>query len=151
ARRRPVLLVDADPGPGGLTARFGVGAAAGLYDALAADELQPDRLVVATELERLALLGPGAPRADLLELLARRRTLDLLRTLLGADPARLILIDGPPLSRPEGQALALFAGQVLLVVAAGATRRDALESALARLGEQADVSLLLNRAPVTSS
>lgn len=151
ARHRAILLVDADPGPAGIAARFGLGAAKGLNDSLADPDLQPDRLTMATELERLALLAPGGSRSDLLELIASRRTIGLLRDLLAADPARLILIDGPPLCQPEGQALALFAGQVVLVVAAGATPRDAVATALARLGDRANVSLLLNRAPATES
>jgi hypothetical protein len=56
------------------------------------------------------------------------------------------MIDGPPLARPEAQALALFAGQAVLVVRAGKTPRGAVESALERLGEPTNVSLLLNRA-----
>jgi hypothetical protein len=70
ARARPVLLVDADPGPTGGLARFASAPTEGLSEALADPTLGPDRLVVRTELDRLALLGPGAPRTDLLRLLA---------------------------------------------------------------------------------
>ena len=108
-------------------------------------------MTIDTELDHLALLGPGAPRSDFLDLIASRRTDGLLRDLLAADPARLILIDGPPLCRPEGQALALFAGQVVLVVAAGETPRRAVSAAYERLGERPNVSLLLNRAAATRS
>ena len=149
ARERPVLLVDADPGAAGTSARFNLAAPKGLSEALADPTLGPDRLIARTELDRLALLGPGEPRSDLLGLIASRRMVQLLHDLLGTDPERLIVIDGPPLCRPEAQALALFAGQVVLVVAAGKTSRGAVESALERLGERSNVNLLLNRAPVT--
>ena len=149
ARRRPVLLVDADPGAAGIAARFGLTAAKGLGDALADPALGTDRLIARTELDRLALLGPGGPRPDRLRLIASRRTVRVLRELLAADPGGLVLIDAPPLCRPEGQALALFAGQVALVVAAGSTPRGAVETALERLGERPNVSLLLNRAGAT--
>jgi Mrp family chromosome partitioning ATPase len=146
ARDRPVLLVDADPGPAGIAARFGLAAAKGLSDALADPALGPDRLIVRTELDRFLLLGPGATRSDLLKLIASRGMQQLLHQLLADDPDRLVMIDGPPLSRPEAQALALFAGQAVLVVQAGKTSRRALDSALDRLAEHTNVSLLLNRA-----
>ena len=149
ARERPVLLVDADPGAAGTSARFNLAAPKGLSEALADPTLGPDRLIARTELDRLALLGPGAPRSDLLRLIASRRMVQLLHDLLGEEPDRVVLIDGPPLCRPEAQALALFAGQVVLVVAAGKTPRSAVESAFERLGERPNVNLLLNRAPVT--
>ena len=149
ARDGPVLLIDADPGPSGTVARFNCASATGLSDALAGPRLDPDRLIVRTELDHLLLLGPGEAGSDLLDQIASRRMVRLLHELLAEDPRRLVLIDGPPLSRPEAQALALFAGQVLLVVAAGTTPHGAVESALARLGERPNVSLLLNRARVT--
>jgi Mrp family chromosome partitioning ATPase len=149
ARDRPVLLVDADPGAAGTAARFDLTAAKGLSDALADPSLGPDRLITRTELDHLALLGPGRPGSDLLGLIASRRTVELLHDLFAEAPGRLILIDGPPLCRPEAQALALFAGQVVLVVAAGETTRGAVETALERLGARPNVSLLLNRARVT--
>ena len=145
ARDRPVLLVDADAGAAGASARLKVTPEKGWRDAFAEPTLSPDRLIVRTELDGRALLGPGGPRADLLRLIASRRTVQLLHELLAEDPSRLILIDGPALCRPEAQALALFAGQVVLVVAAGRTARGAIQSALARLGDRPNVTLLLNR------
>jgi protein-tyrosine kinase len=145
ARDHPVLLIDADPRTAGTAARFNLTAAKGLSDVLADPTLGPDQLIVPTALDGLVLLGPGAPRSDLLRLIASRRTVQLLHELLAEDPGRLILIDGHPLCRPEAQALALLAGQVVLVVAAGKTARGAVETALARLGERPNVSLLLNR------
>jgi hypothetical protein len=71
----------------------------------------------------------------------------LLRELLAGDPDRLLVIDGPPPCRPEAQALALFAGQIVLIVAAGKTPRGAVDIALARLGDRRNVSLLLNQPP----
>ena len=150
AREHPVLLVDADRGPTGMVTRFNLAAVKGLSDALADPTLGPDRLIARTELDRLALLGPGGPRSDLLGLIATRRMVQLLHELLGEHSGRLLLIDAPPLSRPEAQALALFAGQVVLVVAAGRTPRGAVETALARLGDRPNVSLLLNQARATS-
>ena len=145
AREHPVLLVDADAGATGAGARLNLPPGKGLSDALADRTIGLDRLIVRTELDQLALLGPGAPRSDLLRLIASRRMVQLLHELLAEDPDRLLLIDGPPLCRPEAQALALFAGQVVLVVAAGRTSRGAFETALGRLGERPNVSLLLNR------
>ncbi|HEX6111465.1 MAG TPA: hypothetical protein VFZ10_04100 [Geminicoccaceae bacterium] len=58
-----------------------------------------------------------------------------MRDLLAIDPVRLILIDAPPLSRPERQALLLFAGQVVLVVAAGRTRGAVSTALRARASE----------------
>jgi Mrp family chromosome partitioning ATPase len=62
------------------------------------------------------------------------------------DERRLALIDSPPLLlTTESHAIAQIAGQVVMVVRAGATPRQAVLAALTYLGEHPAVSLVLNQ------
>lgn len=149
ARDHPVLLVDADPERARVADLFGIASNPGFGDALADPEVALEQLIVPTELDHLALLAPGAVGPDLLGLLASQPAAEVIRALLAGDPRRLILIEGPPLSRGDGRALALFAGQVVLVVEAGETSRRSIETGLERLGERPNRYLLLNGASTT--
>jgi len=66
---------------------------------------------------------------------------------LGTDnPARLVLFDSAPLLvTTEAQALAHFAGQVVLVVQADQTPQHLVFDALESLAEDKPVSLVLNQ------
>lgn len=147
--RRPVLLVDAGaPSQGGsdLASLLDLAAAPGLADALMAGDGDVERLVRPTDLDRLTLLGPGSTRPCPLALLASRRMVHLVKALLAGDPERLILIDGPGLLvEPRARVLALFAGQIALVVEAGVTPCAAIEQARLRLADHPGVGLILNR------
>lgn len=151
ARDHPVLLVDGDPERAGVADLFGIRSHPGLGDALADPEVALEGLIVPTELDHLALLAPGAARPDLLGLLASARAAELMRALVTGNPRRLILIESPPLSRGEGRALALFAGQVVLVVEAGETPRSSIDAALEALGERQNLYLLLAGASSTEA
>ena len=80
-------------------------------------------------------------------MLASRRTAQLVRNLLAQEPHGLAVVDGPPLlSGAAGAALAMFAGQVVLVAAAGRTAEPALAASVKRLGERRNVGFVLTRA-----
>ena len=147
---QPVLLVDGDPRTRGAARALGITAEAGLCDALTGD-LAPERLVVPAELGNLAVLGLGAASHRITEALASRGALHMFRELLAAEPGRLIVIDGPSLLfATEAAALALFAGQVVLVVAAGRSSEQSIEDSLSRLGERRNLWFVLNHGPLPS-
>jgi hypothetical protein len=59
-----------------------------------------------------------------------------------------VIVDGPPLlSGTEVAALAMFAGQVVPVVAARRTPAQAIDQSLRRLGERPNLWLLLGHTP----
>ena len=144
---RPVLLIDADPRTAGAARSLGLASEPGLSDALA-DALPLDQLVQATGFDNLTFLAPGGAAATMTGLLASPRMARLTRDLLARTPAGLIVIDGPALlSGTEAAALAIYAGQVVLLVAAGRTPAAKIERSLERLGQRAHLWLALAHTP----
>jgi|GEM_PF-3841876 len=116
----------------------------GITDVLSDDNLKVDDLVVSTDLDRLTLVASGAPDPDLVDHLASRRMLQILRQLIDT-PDTILVIDAPPiLVSQEAAVLSVIAGQVVLAVEAGETTADQIEHALQRLGERHNVSLVLS-------
>ncbi|HEX5795152.1 MAG TPA: hypothetical protein VFY19_04875 [Geminicoccaceae bacterium] len=143
---RAVLLVDADPRSAGSTRALGLLPEPGLTDALGAGAAL-DGLVHCTGLDHLCFMAPGRPHATLTRMLASRRMARLVRELLAREPQGLVVVDGPPLlGGAAGAALAMFAGQVVLVAAIGRTPEQAVATSLMRLGERRNVGLVLTRA-----
>ena len=147
---RDVLLIDANSPHPGVAALLGLAPSGGLADLLGEAGASLDRTIVRTELRGLAVLGPGAPRADLADLLAGPRMAGLLRALAERDPRRLIVFDGPCLSAgPEARILASLVGQTLLV-ADRETPDEAIDAALVKLRRGTPLFLLRNRAGTVS-
>jgi protein-tyrosine kinase len=139
-----VSLIDGDPRTAGSARALGLQPEPGLTDALQGAALGP--LVGATGLDGFWFLAPGRPWAAMTPALASRRMAELVRELLAREPRGLVVIDGPPLlAGTAGAALALFAGQVVLVIAAGRTSEQAIDASLERLGEREKVRFVLNR------
>ena len=142
---RPVLLVDGAPDRAGAARALGWPAAPGLSDVLAGDDLL-EEVVGQPGPAGLSFMPPGRPLARLPELLAGRRLLEVMRALLARTPAGLVVIDGPPLlSGVAAAALAAYAGQVVLLVAAGRTSEQAIAHSLKRLGERRHLYCLFAR------
>jgi protein-tyrosine kinase len=141
-----VLLVDADfPKPEvleilGLEAR-----GAGFVDALADPSLDPERLVVRTDVGSLSVLPAGRYENDVPELLGSGRTAQVLARLAEGRPKRVVIFDSPPaLMASAAAALAGHVGQLLLVVRADQTTEADLKEAAGLLSGCPQISLLLN-------
>ena len=138
------VLVDADSTGRGAVDHLGGHERIGITDALADESLDVNDLVIGTDLERLTLVSSGAPDPDLVDHLASRRMLRVLRHLTES-PETILVIDAPPiLISQEASVLSVIAGQVVLAVEAGKTTADQIEHALQRLGDRHNVSLVLN-------
>ena len=86
---------------------------------------------------------PLAARSRIVEIQPDVLVLDLLATRY---PDRIIIFDSPPLLiTTESRVLASYMGQVVLVVEAGSTPRDAVKEALAAIGDPGMVGLVLNK------
>jgi Mrp family chromosome partitioning ATPase len=73
----------------------------------------------------------------------------IMRSLCSSNPRRIVLLDSPPLLvTSEGPALLSIAGQVVLVVRASVTPRQAVLDAIALFGENQAGGIVLNEARV---
>ena len=146
-REREVLLIDADFPKPEVLSLLGLEGGAGLVDALADPDLDPEALVIRTDVEGLSVLPAGRHAPNVTELIASERTRDVLARLAEANPRRILLFDAPPaLLASPASVLASHAGQLLLVVRADQTTESDLREAAALLSACSDIRLLLNGA-----
>jgi exopolysaccharide/PEP-CTERM locus tyrosine autokinase len=142
-----VLLVDGDFAKPDVLATLGLEAQAGFVDALEDPRLDPESLVLRTDLPGLSILPAGRQVTNVTELLASERARAVLARLAEARPNRIILFDSPPaLMASPATVLAGYAGQLVMVVRADRTSEADLREALELLSGCERVSLLLNGA-----
>ena len=141
-----VVLVDGDVPKPNLGELFGIEDAAGILDAAREPALDPEQLVIGTNLLGLDLLPAGRGGADSAEILSSGRMREVIGQLSSVQN-RIVLLDSPPLLQTsEAAVLAQHAGQVLLVVREALTPERAVLDALAMLGDRKGVALVLNGA-----
>ncbi len=153
-RDHKVLLVDADVARPSIPRELGFEAGQGLMDCL----LEPDqydvgKLILQTDVEKLAILPSGRRHAHATELLASQAMRTFLELLSARFPDRLIIFDSPPLLvTTESRVLATHMGQIVLVVEAGKTPKPAVAEALGTLDGACEVvGLVLNKSRGASS
>ena len=140
-----VLLIDADFAKPDVMKRLGLKDGPGLLDALADPDMDIEACVVATDIPQLSLLPAGTKSNNDTELVASRRTGQVIAALLAADPKRLLIFDSPPaLAATPASVLANHAGQVMLVVRADRTTEGDLREAVALLEGCDHIQLVLN-------
>jgi exopolysaccharide/PEP-CTERM locus tyrosine autokinase len=141
-----VLLVDCDLPKPQISRVFGVSEEPGLVDALLDETVEPESLVVATNVRGLSLLPAGRSESTATELLASNRMERLIASLLIADPRRIVLFDSSPLLlTTESRALASAVGQIIIVVRAESTTHQAVQDAVGCVPEGKSVGLILNQ------
>ena len=141
-----VLLVDGDVVNPRLTQIFGLESRPGLLDIVKDPALSAEQVIVPTDLPGLSFLPAGHQEANATELVASARMHQVVSKLGSQNPARLVLFDSAPLLvTTESQALAHFAGQVVLVVQADQTPQHVVFDALESLAEDKAVFLVLNQ------
>jgi protein-tyrosine kinase len=145
-RDMEVLLVDADfPKPEVLSILGLEAQGAGFVDALADPSLDPERLVIRTDIGGLSVMPAGRYENDVPELLGSDRTARVLARLTEGRPKRIVIFDSPPaLMASAAAALAAHVGQLLLVVRADQTNEADLKEAAGLLSGCPQISLLLN-------
>lgn len=146
-RGAEVLLIDGDVNKPEIPALLGLEAGPGLIDAIADPAIDPESLVVPTDIGGLSLMPAGRQAHDVTELLASAQAETVLRRLADARPGRILLFDSPPvLMASAASVLASRVGQALLVVRADKTKEADLREAVALLGGCADIAMMLNAA-----
>ncbi|MDO7844294.1 P-loop NTPase family protein [Sphingomonas immobilis] len=140
-----VLLIDADFAKPDVMEELGLREGRGLLDMLGDPSIDPETCVVPTDIPQLSLLPVGAKTNSDTELLASKRTGEVIATLLAAKPNRLLIFDSPPaLAASPAAVLASHAGQVMLVVRADRTAESDLREAVALLDGCDEIQLVLN-------
>ena len=99
-----------------------------------------------TSVNGLAILPAGKSRESASELLSSNRVHELFESAHRRDPRRIILMDSSPLLQTtESRVLSAAAGQVILVVCAGITPKDAVLEAISDLDTDKPTNLILNQ------
>jgi len=148
-RDMSVLLIDSDVTKQHITEIFGLRGQKGLLDALTDESLDPETLIVPTNVRGFSILPAGKRVEGTAELLNSNRMRKNLASLCARNARRILLLDSPPLLiTSEGRALAKIAGQVVLVVRAGETPRHAVQAAIGMFDEKQAGGLILNQGKV---
>jgi protein-tyrosine kinase len=141
-----VVLVDADVAKAHLSRTFGVENDAGLMDLLHDGQLDPESVILPTDVPGLSILPAGKAVETATELLASARMEQVAAQIGARDPKRIVLFDSPPLLvTSEAMALVGAVGQIVMVVRAGVTPQSAVLDAIELLGEGKSIGLVLNQ------
>lgn len=145
------LLIDADVAKPQLSRLLGLESAIGLNEVLADSSLEVEEVIQDTNIPGLAFLPAGRRSETSAELLASARMKEVMGRIGVNYPRRLVVLDSPPLLLTnESREIASVAGQVVVVVRAGTTERQAVLTALGMIPEGKHVGLILNQADVSS-
>jgi protein-tyrosine kinase len=143
-----VVLVDADVAKGHLTSLMGLSDRPGLLDLLADTSLQLKDVLVATDVERLMVLPAHRYTGNAPELFASKRMEQVMAELAGMSADQIVVFDSSPvLSTNEAQVLGRLMAQILMVVRADHTDRNAVLDAIELL-ERPKLSFILNQCQV---
>jgi exopolysaccharide/PEP-CTERM locus tyrosine autokinase len=141
-----VLLVDADVARPSLPRELGIESSRGLMDWLSDTTLDIGELVQPTNVDKLSILTAGRHHEQATEFLASESMGQLLDHLSDRYDDRIIIFDTPPLLvTTEARVLAAYMGQIVMVVEAGNTSREAVKDALASIGSPEVVGMVLNK------
>jgi len=141
-----VLLVDADVARPSLPRELGFESSRGLMDWLTDTTLDIGELVQPTNVDKLSILTAGRHHEQATEFLASESMGQLLDHLSNRYDDRIIIFDTPPLLiTTEARVLAAYMGQIVMVVEAGNTSREAVKDALASIGTPEVVGMVLNK------
>jgi protein-tyrosine kinase len=145
-----VLLVDADAPRARISEVLGMRAQPGLLDALADETLDVESLIVRSNIRGLDVLPAGRFIENSTELLASARMSQIATRLTARNPRRIVLFDSAPLLvSSEARVLLRIPGQVVLVVRAGTTPRQAILDAVAQVDKNKLQGLVLNQTSVS--
>ena len=142
-----ILLVDADVAKRSLSAVLGIAEKPGLLDVIEDHDADIESAVLATNVPGFFLLPSGQVRENSVELLESVRLKKMLQDLLAEVRQCIVVFDTPPLLlTAESRAIAGIAGQVILVVKAGATSRaEVMEAAGLIQGDKKYIASILNQ------
>ena len=146
-----VLLIDSDAKRDSICQALSLADAPGLLDLAADPGMDPNEVILRTEIENLSILPVGQERGRSSELFASREMTQLIQRLGRRYADRLLILDAAPcLSTSDPAALAPLVGQILFVVEAERTQRDEVEAALDLIQACPLIMLLLNKVQMST-
>jgi receptor protein-tyrosine kinase len=144
---KTVLLVDADVARPSLPRVLGLPDGRGLLDVLQDRSIGLGDVLLRTNIEKLSVLTAGTRDNKSTELLASEAMGRLLAEMAHRYSDRVIIFDAPPLLvTTEARVLASRVGQVVFIVRAEDTPRNAIKDALATIDECPVKLMILNQA-----
>ena len=147
-----VLLVDADVSKSSVVRYLGLHAEKGLLDVLRDPNVDLSDVLIKTDIAKLTVLPSGRGFAHATELLASSAMKNFVEEISSRYHDRIIIFDCPPLlATSEATVLASYMGQIVFVVEAEHTPREAVKDALSNLADHEHVGIVLNKAPVRTS
>jgi len=146
-----VLLIDSDAKRDSICQALSLADAPGLLDLAADPGMDPNEVILHTEIDNLSILPVGQERGRSSELFASREMTQLIQRLGRRYADRLLILDAAPcLSTSDPAALAPIVGQILFVVEAERTQRDEVEAALDLIQACPLIMLLLNKVQMST-
>lgn len=147
-KEKNVLFVDGDISKATAGTLLGVPQdRPGLIDLLEHDDLSVQDVLLHTSVPNLSIIPAGHIHQQSTELLASQQMLFLAQELSERYQDRIVIFDSPPLlMTTEARVLANAMGQIVFVVAAEQTAKEALNEALGYLSGDKVVGMVLNKA-----
>jgi len=146
-RDHSVILVDGDVAKPHISRTLGLGSVPGLLDLIDSRSTDVEKVLVPTDLPGLSVLPVGRQSHQATEMLASEGMQSIIEALEGLDSRAIVLVDSPPmLVTSEARVLASLFDQVVLVVRAGGTPKQAVLDAIKLVGEGPEINIVLNQA-----
>jgi exopolysaccharide/PEP-CTERM locus tyrosine autokinase len=140
-----VLLVDGDIAKSDLTRQFNLMDRVGLGEVLKNPSMVSEALL-GTNVPRLSVIPAGQYQENLDELFASDLMQSFAISLAEDNPDRIVVFDSAPLLvTTEAAVLAEHMSEILMVVEANRTPKEAVTQALAEFNDYERVSLILNK------
>lgn len=142
-----VLLIDTDSHNQDMEQRLGIDKGRpGILDVLAGNSLSISDVILRTNVPNFSVIPCGQRHSMETELLASQRMVDMVEDIARRYPDRVIIFDTvPALASSVAGVLSMHVGQVVIIVEAENTQRQALDETIAQVSGCKNVSLLLNK------
>ncbi len=140
-----VLVVDCDLRKPAVHRMLGIKREMGLSDFLMG-EVKLEDVLVKTKIEKLRVIPSGTIPPNPSELISSEDMLKLITELKARYQNRVIIVDSPPvISLTDSVILSQKVDEVILVVRANNTPKEAVSDAISNLGEANIMGIVLNR------
>jgi len=150
-RDTTVLLIDGDVINPQLSRLLAVNNEPGLMNVLDNPSVKLGDVIINTDVPKLRIMSSGNSSVHGTELLASDEMARVTRELSERYPDRVVIFDAPPfLNTTQARVLAGYTGQVMMVVEAGSTNKNAIIEATSQLDKSKVIGLILNKSKVTN-
>lgn len=146
-----VLLIDGDSRRMGLSRLLGAAGRKGLVDVLMTPSMSIGDVIVRTDVPNLSVIPAGQIVDAPTEIYASQNMARMMTDVATRYADRFIIFDAPPaLASSEAGVLASHVGQVIMVVQANETSRQAVAQAIGLVDACPNVSFVLNRVTMSA-